>query len=116
MLPVGEDGMYVPSIAYEKDIVGFFANYLRCAPDFEVEPPYYVFLSFVGATGCGFYVGPMLAARDIRLQEEVVCVPEVLIRDPGDEPAQVLRPVFDMVWNTIWVSAIDELRPGWKVE
>lgn len=100
VLPIRENEMYVPSVSYERDVMRFVESYLKCTQDFEIEPPYYVFLSFVGATGCGFHVNPMLAERDVRLQEEVVCVPEVLVRDREGEPAEVLRPVFDMVWNT----------------
>ena len=113
VLPVRGEEMYVPSVSYESYVVRFLANYLKCAQDFEVGPPYYVFLSFVGATECRFHVSPMLAARDVRLREDVVSVPEVVIRDREGAPAKVLRPVFDMVWNAFgYVRSMNYDRDG----
>ncbi len=34
-----------------------------------------------------------------RLNEDMLILPKVVIQDRGDKPEQVLRPVFEMVWN-----------------
>ena len=34
-----------------------------------------------------------------RLTEDMSILPEVVIQDRGEIPEQVLRPVFDRVWN-----------------
>ena len=34
-----------------------------------------------------------------RLTEDMSILPEVVIQDRGEKPEQVLRPVFDRVWN-----------------
>ena len=99
VLPVNDNGTYVPSIAYEEYVLGFVTSYLKCTRDFDIQPPYYVFLSFVAIKGCRLYVDPMLSDRTREVLEDVVCVPEVVIRDREGDLTQLLRPVFDMVWN-----------------
>ena len=34
-----------------------------------------------------------------RLKEDMLILPELVIQDRGEIPEQVLRPVFDRVWN-----------------
>ena len=104
VLPVNDDGPYVPSIAYEEYVLSFVASYLKCTQDFDIEPPYYVFLSLVATKGCRFFVGPMLSDRAREVREDVVCVPEAVIRDREVDLTQSLRPVFDTVWNIFGYS------------
>ena len=87
--------------AYEQDVMRCLTEYFRFAKVFHIEPPYYVFLSFVGVLGCQL-VGP----REIRwpedrltLRENMLILPEVVIQAPDVEPAKVLRSAFDRVWN-----------------
>ena len=96
-----DERMVLPSAAYERDIMRCLADYLGFAAGFDIEPPYYVFLSFVGVRGCQL-AGP----RDIRwpeerlmLREDMLIVPEVVVDTCDVEPARVLRPAFDRVWN-----------------
>ena len=76
VLPVNDNGTYVPSIAYEEYVLGFVTSYLKCTRDFDIQPPYYMFLSFVAIKGCRLYVDPMLSDRTREVLEDVVCVPE----------------------------------------
>ncbi len=45
-----------PKLAYEQDSIELLKVYLAFAEEFEIRPPYYVFLSFLGVRGCEFGV------------------------------------------------------------
>ena len=95
------DRMLLASVAYEKNVMDFLSGYLTFAGEFEIEPPYFAFLSLVGVRGCEFGVhGTSVWPDEVhRLREDMLILPEVVIQDRDDKPDQVLRPVFDMVWN-----------------
>lgn len=98
----GHEGrMVLPSAAYERDVMRCLTDYLGFAAGFDIEPPYYVFLSFGGVRGCqlaGSRVTHWLEER-MTLREDVLIIPEVVIEDRNVQPARVLRPAFDRVWN-----------------
>ena len=96
-----EECMVLPSAAFEQDVMWCVTDYLGFAARFDIEPPYYVFLAFVGVRGCQL-AGPRethwLEER-LTLREDVLIVPEVVIEDRDVQPARELRPAFDRVWN-----------------
>ena len=101
VLRTHDDRMLLPSVAYEQDVVKFLTSFLRFAGEFEIEPPYYVFLSLVGVRGCEFAVraGTVWPDDVNQLREDMLILPEVVVQDRDEKPDQLLRPVFDMVWN-----------------
>ena len=101
VLRTHDERMLLPCVAYERDVSKFLTNFLGFAGEFEIEPPYFAFLSMVGVRGCEFAAGPATAGPNEgnRLQEDMLILPEVVFQDRGEKPEQVLRPVFDMVWN-----------------
>ena len=96
-----EERMALPSATFEQDVMRCLTDYLGFASAFDIEPPYFVFLAFVGVRGCQL-AGPRethwLEER-LTLREDVLIVPEVVIEDRDVQPARVLRPAFDRVWN-----------------
>ena len=101
VLSGNDDGMALFSTAYEQEVMGCLTEYFRFADVFHIEPPYYVFLSFVGVLGCQL-VDPRQFLRPeepLTLRENMLVLPEVVIQTPDVEPANVLRPAFDRVWN-----------------
>ena len=96
-----DERMVLPSAAYERDVMRCLTDYLGFAAGFDIEPPYYVFLSFGGVRGCQLS-GPREThwmEERLTLREDVLIVPEVVIEDRDVQPARVLRPAFDRVWN-----------------
>ena len=93
--------MFIPGMGYEKEIMNCLADYIEFAREFAIEPPYFLFLSFVGVRGYTLAVDRgMLWPRSVRtLQEDMIILPEVVVSDRDEQPHQLLKPVFDMVWN-----------------
>lgn len=98
---VHDDERLIPSQRYEEVLIGGFRNYADAIFGLGVEPPLFVFLSFVGVRGCRFGVGrlEMFADKPEPLREDVLVLPEVVLENAEFEPAHVMRPLFDMVWN-----------------
>ena len=101
VLPTHHDRMFLSSRTYEQDLVRFFTRYLRFAREFAIAPPYYLFLSLLGVRGCqlGVHEARLWPDEAHPLQEDRLILPEVVVQNRDDKPEQVLRPLFDMVWN-----------------
>ena len=99
--------MNLPSVAYEEDMMEVLRSYYSFAEAFEIDPPYYLFLSFVGVRGCSFGVGRgrWMSDEAVVMRQETLILPEVVIQSREDPPHQVLRPAFDMVWNAFGFAA-----------
>lgn len=95
------DERSIASVAYERNILQALPRYLMGLREMEVEPPIYVFLSFVGVKGYQFGIdywnlglsGPNTLERDI------VTFPEIEMHDYLVDYSQAMRPLFDRVWN-----------------
>ena len=100
-LPIDKGRMFLPSLAYEQDSIELLKVYLAFAEEFEIRPPYYVFLSFLGVRGCelGVKKSPLMLHAPV-LEEDMLILPEVVIQNRDEQPHRVLRTAFDMVWNS----------------
>ena len=105
VLAEDESGAYVPSVAYEQHIIRAAKSYLEMAASLELYPPYFTFLSLVGARGARL-VGPSGWGDQgvLTTNDETLIVPEVVIEEPDAQPERALRPLFDMVWNAFGFS------------
>ena len=101
VLRTHEERPFLSCVAYEEDVIDFLTSFFEFAGEFEIEPPYYVFLSFVGVRGCLFarQLRFMPPHRERPLREDMLILPEIVIQDCNERPDQLLRPIFDMVWN-----------------
>ena len=84
------------------------ADYLKVARNLDVQPPYFVFLSFLDVKGARLALPGSRAwyAEDERhtVQEETLMLPEIMVEE-HDAPAETtLRPLFDIVWNAFGFS------------
>ena len=93
--------MYLSSIDYERDAIGFLRAFAGFAREFSVEAPYFLFLSFVGVRGCEFGVHRTmrLSSDSLVFRDDMLTLPEIAMLDRDAPAHEVLRPVFDMVWN-----------------
>ena len=106
VLYTDEGRMNLPSVAYEEDVMEVLRSYYSFAEEFDIDPPYYLFLSFVGVRGCNFVVGRRWMSEEaVVLRQETLILPEIVIESRDDPSHQVLRPTFDMVWNAFGFAA-----------
>ena len=73
--------MLLPSQGYEEDVLEFVSSYVKFARRFELEPPFLLFLSFVGVRGCAFGVrdAAWMRGGPAAFQDDMVVLPEVVL-------------------------------------
>ncbi len=87
--------------AFESLLVEALSRYHRAFGEIGVLPPISVALSLVGVRGYGL----VYSARSDRggravVVKDVVTLPDVVVEELDLEPAAVLRPIFDALWQT----------------
>lgn len=95
------DDKFIPSQAYEQNIIDALRSYLTALRELGVVPPAYIFLALLGVAGHRFAVdNRRLGGRDHHYADrDALVLPELLIEDWTVDPAEAMRPLFDMVWN-----------------
>ena len=85
-----------------KEMIRTLGANLRLLTTLGVEPPYYALLSLLNVRDHALY-NPLPCAFDLVIGVPVgrdhLLFPEVLIERPDDEPATLLRPTLDLLWN-----------------
>jgi hypothetical protein len=86
----------------EKRLIEALPIYLRAQQDIGVQPPIFLIFTLLGVSG--YVLGLKSGLRHMRhiqtpIDRDELEVPEIMLEDLGKDPAEVLRPVFDAVWN-----------------
>lgn len=102
LLVTRNDGKkFIPSVAYERNIIKAVGDYLSIIKDLGFGTPIAVFISFIGIKD--YY----LAVDEYKLWQydtqfidrDELLIPEEIINDYNDDVSTILRPTFDAVWN-----------------
>ncbi len=95
-----EQDMELPGSVFELHSIQLFVRFRNLAPALGIDPPVYAFLSMVGVRGYQLGIhGGVVYEHPYPLSQDMVLLPEVVMEDFGVDPARLLRPAFDMVWN-----------------
>jgi hypothetical protein len=91
----------IPSIAYEKELLSALPRFLSIQKELGVDPPLFIMLSLVGVKGYDMAVDRLLfLGRDSHpIDRDTLQIPEVMIERFDINPAEVMKPIFDAVWN-----------------
>jgi hypothetical protein len=84
----------------EYSLIEVTGKCLKALCNLEIEPPIYVFLTLAGIQNYIFAVGSRLPRGSKPLDRDVLSIPEVVIDNYNSEPHTILRPIFDIVWNS----------------
>lgn len=87
---------YIPSVAYETEIVSSIKSYLEVLKELNTESPILIYLAFLRVKGFKMATSP---SRSHEIDKENLILPEVLIEDYNVEPEEFLKPCFDAIWN-----------------
>jgi len=94
------DGV-IPSVAFEEELLKALPRFLAIQKKLGVEPPLFIMLSLLGVSG---YIMAVDRARfgwrdDYPIDRDALIVPEILIESFECDPAEVMRPIFNAIWN-----------------
>ena len=98
--PDGKD-LYIPSIAFERELIQSLYNYLSALKTLNVELPIFIFLTLLGVKGYRMGLSRKWWPRQgvHTIDRDIIEVPEVMVENYDVEPPLVLKPCFDSVWN-----------------
>lgn len=98
--PPGPAGPRLPARDYERELTRMLPDYLSVLEQLDIIPPVYLFLSFLGMQGCILGLREeWMATEPPACDREHLLLPEVVIDRYDLEPASILRPTLDVVWN-----------------
>ncbi len=105
------------SQAYETQILEAIYRLRKLQSHFGIEPPHLLLLSLVGVKGYELSVHHRLRRFDRSpIDRDLLAAPEILVEMPDYNPAAVMRPAFDSVWNAAgWERSLNYDTQGeWK--
>lgn len=90
----------LPSGFIEKQVIQALPRFTQALITKDIEPPYFVFLSFLKAKGYQLATAERFLDRsDVLADRDSLMLSEVEIEQVGFDAAAVMRPIFDMLWN-----------------
>lgn len=104
--PRGKNNKFIPSVAYERELIASLQNYLALMNRIGIEVPIFAFLTLVGVKGYSMYVDP---ARFHFVEQQVIdrdilFLPEIIIDNYDVNTKVILKPCFDLIWNACGFS------------
>jgi len=89
----------IPSTWIEEEILNTFSQYLLAYQELKVEPPFFVFLTFLCVKEYNFGVNYRTFRQTDTIDRDLIQLPEITIETYNVEAQTILRPLFDMIWN-----------------
>jgi hypothetical protein len=87
---------------YEEYLITGFNQYLKLLSELSVVPPVFIFLSLLGIRG--YKIGRKnIAIHKLKdqhpIDRDLLLLPEAIINNYNVDAKDVLRPLFDLIWN-----------------
>lgn len=105
MLAPRQDRHFIPGVEYEQKILESISEYFSVHQKLGVEPPIFIMLSLLGVKGyemgVNFGFGRSFGSP---IDRDVLLVSEVMVEDLNFNLPQVMKPIFDTVWNAAGYS------------
>jgi hypothetical protein len=91
----------IPIQSYEIKIRETLPKLVKIQEEIEIPPPFFVMLSLLGVDGYKLAIGGHTFSYDEPIAEKNLIMPESLISDYDFDVDEVLRPIFNIIWNTV---------------
>lgn len=100
LLSAEREKKYIPSVAYEAELIKSLTEYLNLTKELGINIPIVVFLTLFGVKGFEMAVDRLkFMGRYYAIDRDILQLPETIIESYDTEPREILRPMFDLVWN-----------------
>jgi len=96
-----ERQLRIPSIAYEKKLINSLKDYIDILKTLNVELPIFVFLALLGVKDYSMAVDKSrFWIHEVHtIDRDILPLPEVIVENYEENPATILKPCFDSIWN-----------------
>lgn len=96
----GVEDKIIPITAVEKELIEAVPRYIEVYKKFNIEIPVFLFLTLIDVKD---YVIPTDSKWWIRevfpINRDIIQIPEIIIEDFEFNPPELLKPIFDSIWN-----------------
>lgn len=100
LLEPHEEKRFIPSIAYEKELISSLNDYLNVLKTLNIELPIFIFLTLLGVKGYSMAVRNIsFFTERYEIERDILLIPETIIESYDINAAILLRPLFDSIWN-----------------
>ena len=107
----------IPSGLYEQELVKALPRYLAVQQTLGIDPPIIILLTLIGVRGYFMAVDQSRYFSDDQpIDRDLLDVPDTLAEHYDVNAAQLLRPLFDTVWNAAgWPRSMNyDERGSWR--
>ena len=95
-----DDGMFLATDFCETSLLNSLPLYLKGLMSLSVRPPILAFLSLTGVEGFLIHPGTPFIDTIHPIDRDVLHLPEIQIEDLNRSAIKLLRPTFDLIWNS----------------
>ena len=84
----------------EKELINVVQRFIEVYKKFNIDPPVFLFLTLVDVKD--YHISTRNEFRDHEaypIDRDIIQIPEIIIEDLNFEPSQLLKPIFDSLWN-----------------
>ena len=84
----------------EKELINVVQRFIQVYRKFNIDPPVFFFLTLVDVKD--YHISTRNEFRDHEaypIDRDIIQIPEIIIEDLNFEPSQLLKPIFDSLWN-----------------
>jgi hypothetical protein len=100
ILAADRERKMIPSLTYELELVKSLSEILSLLNELGVNTPIVVFLTLLGTKGWEMGVDRSRFREDYyKIDRDIIVLPETIIETYDVEARDILRPMFDLVWN-----------------
>ncbi|MHA1938193.1 MAG: AlbA family DNA-binding domain-containing protein [Candidatus Thorarchaeota archaeon] len=105
----------IPSVVFEHALTRALRNYLEIHKILGVDPPLVVLLSLMGVKGYHIETRAF-ASTDNYIDRDMLLIPEILLETFDAEAFDIMKPLFDAVWNAAgWERSMNYSESGkWR--
>ncbi len=89
------------SVVYEKELLQSLSGFLNVLKELGVNMPMVIFLTLTGTKGWNMWVDParFYSGKHYKIDRDILQLPETFVESFGTTPTDILRPMFDIIWN-----------------
>ena len=98
LIRIFEGAKSIPNVAFVQNIVSVLRNLITVYRQLEIEGPFLLFLTLLRVKGYFLYISPYDDSTPI--EKENLFFSEIVIENFDEPPEKILRPLFDMVWQS----------------
>jgi len=113
-----EGARIIPSIAYERDLLQYLGHCFELLRIMGSVPPVIVALTLLGVRGLQM-ASNRFGYNELSepIAEDNLVLPEAWVEDVSMQPAKILKPMFDLVWNACGLpgSLNFDAQGNWKM-